>query len=111
MNCVMLLILNFRELCSGLRQTDFLLIFKKFDFWQLCKIKKLKKFEIISDNTKISRTATAETLEVVIDGNLSWKHHIKYRKIKIAKNVGISKRLKYRLPENTLNTLCNTLSL
>ena len=39
------------------------------------------------------------------------KHHINYIKDKIAKSVGILKRLKYSLPENTLNTLYNTLIL
>ena len=80
-------------------------------FGNSVKLKKLKKFDIILDKTKISRTETAKFLGVVIDENLSWKDHINYIKGKIAKSVGILKRLKYRLPENTLNTLYNTLIL
>ena len=68
-------------------------------------------FNIILDKTKISRTETAKFLGVVIDENLSWKHHINYIKGKIAKSVRILKRLKYCLPEKTLNTLYNTLML
>ena len=70
MNYVMLLILNFRELCSSLRQTDFLLIWKKKQIGNSVKLKKLETFEIILNKTKISRTETAKFLGVVIDENL-----------------------------------------
>ena len=93
------------RLSVNLKKTNFVI------FGNSVKLKKIKKFEIILDKTKISRTETAKFLGVVIDENLSWKHHINYIKGKIAKSVGILKRLKYRLPENTLNTLYNTLIL
>jgi hypothetical protein len=63
------------------------------------------------NNIKISKTDTAKFLGVIIDKNLSWKDHINYIKGKISKNTGIIRRLKYRLPEKTLNTLYNSLVL
>ena len=93
------------RLSVNLKKTNFVI------FGNSVKLKKLKKFEIILNKTKISRTETAKFLGVVIDENLSWKHHINYIKGKIAKSVGILKRLKHRLPEKTLNTLYNTLIL
>ena len=73
------------------------------------KIRKLRKREIFLDNINITRTNTAKFLGVIIDETLSWKNHINYIKDKISKNIGIIKRLKYKLPEKTLNTLYNTL--
>ena len=75
------------------------------------KIKEIKNCEILLDNMKISRTETAKFLGVVMDKNLSWKHHINYIEKKIAKSVGIIKRLRYCLTEHTLNTLYSTLVL
>ena len=72
---------------------------------------KLRICEIFLDKMKIPRTDVAKVLEVVIDENLTWKNHINWIKNKIAKNVEILKRLKYRLPGKLLNTLYNTLIL
>ena len=75
------------------------------------KTRKLQNVEIFLDNIKITRTETAKFLGVVIDENLTWKNHINYIENKIAKNVGIIKRVRYLLLEKTLNTLYNTLVL
>ena len=75
------------------------------------KTRKLQNVEIFLDNIKITRTETAKFLGVVIDENLTWKNHINYIENKIAKNVGIIKRVRYLLSEKTLNTLYNTLVL
>ena len=77
-------------------------------FGNSVKLKKLINFEIFLDRTEFSKTETAKFLGVVIDENFSWEHINNYiQKAKLPK--GILKRLKYRLPENTLNTLYNTL--
>ena len=93
------------RLSVNLKKTNFII------FGNSAKIKKIKNCEIILDNVKILRTETAKFLGVVIDENLTWKDHINYVKNKIAKSIGIISRLKYYLPETTLNTLYNTLVL
>jgi hypothetical protein len=93
------------RLSVNLKKTNFVI------FGSQAKIKKVKKCEIFLDNIKLLRTETAKFLGVVIDENLSWKNHIYYIKGKIAKNVGIIKRLKFSLPLKTLNTLYGTLVL
>ena len=40
-----------------------------------------------------------------IDSNLSWKHHSEIIPAKIARGVGILRRLKHILPERTLRTI------
>ena len=91
------------RLSVNLKKTNFVM------FGSPSKIRKLRKCEIFLDNINISRTNTAKFLGVIIDETLSWKNHINYIKGKISKNIGIIKRLKYKLPEKTLNTLYNTL--
>ena len=74
-------------------------------------VKKYQNCDIYLDNIKISWSKTAKFLGVIIDENLSWKNHINYIEGKIAKNIGIIKRVKYCLSEKTMNTLYNTLVL
>ena len=93
------------RLSVNLKKTNFVI------FGTSAKIRTSKACEIYLDNIKIMRSKTAKFLGVLIDENLSWKNHINYIKAKIAKNVGIIRRLKYLLPESTLNTLYNTLVL
>ena len=93
------------RLSVNLKKTNFVI------FGTSAKVRTSKACEIYLDNIKIMRSKTAKFLGVVIDENLSWKNHINYIKAKIAKNVGIIRRLKYLLPESTLNTLYNTLVL
>ena len=93
------------RLSVNLKKTNFVI------FSSQAKLRKLRICEIFLDEIKIPRTDTAKFVGVVIDENLTWKNHINYIKNKIAKNVGILKRLKYRLPGKLLNTLYNTLIL
>ena len=94
---------NTNRLSVNLKKTNFVM------FGSPSKIRKLRKCEIFLENINISRTNTAKFLGVIIDETLSWKNHINNIKGKISKNIGIIKRLKYKLPEKTLNTLYNTL--
>jgi hypothetical protein len=93
------------RLSVNLKKTNFLF------FGNKVKLKKLKNCEIFLNSIKIDRTDSAKFLGVIIDESLSWKQHINYTRGKIAKTVGIIRRLRYRLPEKTLNTLYNTLVL
>ena len=59
----------------------------------------------------INNYYNADFLGVVIDENLSWASHIDYIKGKIAKNIGIIRRMQFCLPKLTLSTLYNTIVL
>ena len=63
------------------------------------------------ENIEIIQTNTSKFLPVLIDDNLSWKKHIDYITKKVAKSVGIIKRIHYKLAINALKTLYNTLIL
>ena len=63
------------------------------------------------ENIEIVQTNTARFLGVSIDSNLTWKNHIDSITKKVAKSVGIIKRIRHCLPNNILRTLYNTLIL
>ena len=48
-------------------------------------------------------------LGVLIDGNLSWKHHINYISTKISKGIGIVARLRHLVPRTTLLNIYRSL--
>ena len=60
---------------------------------------------------EIVQTNTAKFLGVLIDSKLSWKSYIEYITKKVAKSIGIIKRVRNFLPTDSLNTLYNTLVL
>ena len=81
-------------------------------FGTQAKIKNIgNQCKIYLENVEIVQTNIAKFLGVLIDNNLSWKNHIEYIAKKIAKRVGIIKRIRHTLPLKTLNTLYNTLIL
>ena len=87
------------RLSVNFKKTNFVI------FGNPAKLRKIPNCEIFLDNIKISRTETAKFLGVVIDENLSWASHKDYIKGKIAKNIGIIRRMQFCLPNSTLNTL------
>ena len=54
---------------------------------------------------KAERVESKKFLGVLLDGNLSWKDHIKYIENKVAKNIGLLYRAKLFLDKNSLLTL------
>ena len=54
---------------------------------------------------KVERVESIKLLGVLLDGNLSWKDHIKYIENKVAKNIGLLYRAKLFLDKNSLLTL------
>ena len=48
-------------------------------------------------------------LGVLIDGNLSWKHHINYISTKISEGIGIIARLRHLVPRTTLLNIYRSL--
>jgi hypothetical protein len=66
---------------------------------------------ITIDNTIIHPVDHTKFLGVIIDQNLSWKHHISKTTNQISKNIGILRKLRNTLPKHILFTLYNTLIL
>src|SRR3984885_11494523 len=66
---------------------------------------------IIINNKIISRVSQTKFLGIIIDEHLTWHPHITLVKNKVAKIIGIVKKLKYTLPSKTLKTLYNSLIL
>ena len=65
--------------------------------------------KILDNNSEqlvsLERKTYVKYLGVLIDGNLSWKHHINYIFTKISKGIGIIARLRHLVPRTTiLNT-------
>ena len=50
----------------------------------------------------LERKNFAKYLGVLIDNNLSWKHHIDYIALKISKTIGIISRLRHFIPTSIL---------
>jgi len=63
---------------------------------------------IILNNIPIKRVAQTKFLGIILDEHLKWHPHINLVQNKIAKSIGIIKRLKNVLPSQTLKTLYNT---
>jgi hypothetical protein len=60
------------------------------------------------NNMPLEKVNYTKFLGVVIDSKLSWSHHVKFIKTKIAKSIGLLCRAKKVLRTNTLVTLYNT---
>jgi len=66
---------------------------------------------ILVNNMPIKRVSQVKFLGIIIDEHLTWQPHILLVKNKIAKIIGVIKRLRNTLPINTLRTLYNALVL
>jgi hypothetical protein len=66
---------------------------------------------IVLDDRNLQRVRTTKFLGVIVDENLSWKHHIDGIAKTIARNIGMINKLKDFLPERILYSLYCTLIL
>ena len=66
---------------------------------------------VIVNNYPIQRVSQVKFLGIIIDEHLTWLPHILLVKNKIAKIIGVIKRLKNTLPMNSLRALYNALLL
>ena len=56
-------------------------------------------------NVDIAKVNHVKFLGVLVDDKLTWKSHLTHISNKVAKNIGILNKLRYRVPLNTLSTL------
>ena len=75
------------------------------------KIPEDNNLNISINSTPIKRVPQIKFLGIIIDEHLTWQPHINIVKNKIAKTIGIIKRLRSTLPKTTLRTLYNSLIL
>lgn len=71
----------------------------------------LQTVKIVLDNTELERVNKTKFLGVLIDENLTWKHHIDGISKTISRNIGIINKLKLFVPERVLHSLYCTLIL
>ena len=69
----------------------------------------LKILDNNSELVSLERKTYVKYLGVLIDGNLSWKHHINYISTKISKGIGIIARLIHLVPRTTLLNIYRSL--
>ena len=65
----------------------------------------LKILDNNSELVSLERKTYVKCLGVLIDRNLSWKHHINYISTKICKGIGIVARLRHLVPRTTLSNI------
>jgi len=64
-----------------------------------------QKGKVQIDTTDIPQVKSVKFLRVYVDQHLTWNNHIEQIALKIAKNIGILKRISYLLPKNIMLTL------
>ena len=76
------------------------------------KLNREVNLKILDNNSELAsleRKTYVKYLGVLIDGNLSWKHHINYISTKISKGIGIIARLRHLVPRTTLLNIYRSL--
>ena len=96
------------RLSVNIKKTNFVLFGNQA---MLKNVTSQTRCKLFMGNIEIGQTNTAKFLGIIIDSNLTWKPHIDNVTKKVAKSVGIIKRVRHCLPVDTLNTLYNTLIL
>ena len=96
------------RLSVNIKKTNFVLFGNQA---MLKNVTNQTRFKLFMGNIEIGQTNTAKFLGIIIDSHLTWKTHIDNVTKKVAKSVGIIKRVRHCLPVDTLNTLYNTLIL
>ena len=93
---------NANKLTLNTDKTNFI-IFKSHR-----KIKPVS-WELLLNGSPIEQVDSTKFLGVIIDQHLTWKAHIDHIALKIAKNIGILKRIAYLIPEDIKKSLYYTL--
>ena len=77
------------------------------------KLHREVNLKILDNNSEqlvsLERKTYVKYLGVLIDENLSWKHHINYISTKISKGIGIIARLRHLVPRTTLLNIYRSL--
>ena len=93
------------RLSVNLKKTNFVI------FGNTSKLQHLNNYEVVLDSTVIERKMCAKFLGVIVDDKLTWNNHIECIEGKVAKNIGIIRKVQSVLPTSVLNTLFCSLTL
>ena len=85
------------RLSVNLKKTNFVI------FGNTSKLKNLDNYEIFLDSTVIERKTYAKFLGVIVDDKLTWNNHIECIEGKVAKNIGIIRKVQSVFPTSMLN--------
>ena len=61
--------------------------------------------KLFNNNQEIKRQSSITFLDILLDGNLSWKEHLKLTENVIVKNIGLMHRAKTNLNKDSLLAL------
>ena len=62
-----------------------------------------------TSNVALERKEFVKYLGILIDCNLSWKHHVDYVALKVSRVTGLIAKLRYFVPMHTLSTIYQSL--
>ena len=112
------LIPSFCKVCEWLKSNKLSLNTVKTEFMIIGTRHKLNKLDILPECTpylikmndfEIKRAKVVKYLGLMIDDNLTWDKHIKYISGKIKRNIGVIKRVRSFIPQESLITLYQTM--
>jgi len=78
-------------------------------FYAMRKTPPPDNLHIAIDGISINQVTSTKFLGTIIDSHLNWKEHISQIAKKVAKNIGILRRIRHNLPSNILTNLYYTL--
>ena len=101
---------NLSKIASWFHENHLTLNIKKTKFMIFGTKHGLKKFNNLNvsyNGYNVERVYEFKYLGVIFDPLLSWSDHVKYISVNISKRIGLIRRLKYYLPNDTLIMLAN----
>ena len=103
---------NFNKITKWFADNELTLNIKKTKLMIFSTIHKNARFKDISvsfNNNSIERVNLYKYLGVIFDPQLNWRDHIESLSLKVAKRIGVIRRVNYYIPPHTLKMLANAL--
>lgn len=95
--------LNLYKLSLNLNKSKFMMI------GGTQRLKKFESIKLLIDEIELERVKRYKYLGVILNENLSWTDHVEYIQAKISQRLGMLRRIKHLLPQETRKLMVNTL--
>ena len=109
----------FSKVCKWLRNNKLSLNTVKTEFMVIGTLQRLNQLDsspestsyaIVVDGQEVRRVKIVKYLGMMVDDKLAWDQHVDYISSKITRNIGILKRIKHFIPQESLLYLYQTLT-
>ena len=97
------------KLCLNTVKTEFMVIGTMQRLNQLDSSPESTPYAIVVDGQKVRRVKIVKYLGMMVDDKLVWGQHVDYISSKITRNIGILKRIRRFIPQESLLLLYHTL--